>query len=346
MADHARISSRKRDAAPTRLLPAGAATWRHSALPIQRGSLIGRVRELAEVRRLLLQDDVGLVTLTGPGGSGKTRLALAVATEVEDQFADDAYVVALAPISDPDLVTHAICEALGVRGARGRPLIERLVEHLRGRQLLLVLDNFEQVLSAEPRIVELLESCPALSVLVTSRAVLRVSGEHDVPVSPLSVRPPGCSERRRRCARRPAWRCPLSILAPIRWRSRRCARLGTELPSIWEAGRAAPLEQVVDEALTSVEPLLAGADAPSAASDRPAIDPAAGLSRRERGVIIRIARGHNNPRIGAELAVSRRTVAIHVSAIFNKLGLSSRTQNAAWAVQHGLTTPAADASNE
>jgi hypothetical protein len=86
-------------------------------LPVRRSRMIGRQRELAEIQALLLRDDVGLVTLTGPGGSGKTRLAIAVATAVVDQFADGACFVPLGPISDPELVTHAICEALGVREA-------------------------------------------------------------------------------------------------------------------------------------------------------------------------------------------------------------------------------------
>jgi predicted ATPase/DNA-binding CsgD family transcriptional regulator len=160
---------------------------RAPGLPIQRSALIGRVRELAEVERLLLRDDVGLVTLTGPGGGGKTRLALAAATGIVDQFADGASFVALAPIADADLVVNAICETLGVRESGGRPLIVRLTEYLRDREHLLVLDNFEQVLSAAPRVVELLAACPRLKVLVTSRALLHVSGEYDLPVPPLSV---------------------------------------------------------------------------------------------------------------------------------------------------------------
>src|SRR4029079_9325016 len=114
-----------------------------SSLPVQRGHLIGRLRELADVERLLLRDDVGLVTLTGPGGSGKTRLALAAAARVAEQFADGAAFVPLAPVGDPGLVVHAICESLSVRESGGRPLIERLKEYLADRELLLVLDNLE-----------------------------------------------------------------------------------------------------------------------------------------------------------------------------------------------------------
>src|SRR5690242_851232 len=109
---------------------APARSARTVGLPIQRRPLIGRVRELADARRLLLSDTVGLVTFTGPGGSGKTRLALAAASTVADQFADGAHFVALAPISDHTLVIHAICEVLGVRESGGRPLIEHLTEYL------------------------------------------------------------------------------------------------------------------------------------------------------------------------------------------------------------------------
>src|SRR6185436_15290144 len=123
-------------------------------------------------------------------GSGKTRLAISAAREVATQFADGVCFVALAPVSDPDLVTHAICDALGLREAGGRPLIEWLAEYLRNRQLMLVLDNFEQVLPAGARVVELLERCPRLKVLVTSRAVLHVPGEYAVTVAPLPVPPP------------------------------------------------------------------------------------------------------------------------------------------------------------
>src|SRR3954470_24013358 len=175
------------DGGPAGLTGGQSESTRSSNLPVQRGQLIGRVRELADVERLLLRADVGLVTLTGPGGSGKTRLALAVASRVAEQFADGAYFVALARISDPNLVVHAVCDALGVRESGGRPLIERLTEYLGAQQILLVLDNIEHLLPSAPRISELLAACPRLKVLVTSRAVLHVSGEHDLLVPPLRV---------------------------------------------------------------------------------------------------------------------------------------------------------------
>jgi predicted ATPase len=128
-----------------------------------------------------------LVTLTGPGGVGKTRLALRVAADLLDHFADGIFFVALAPISDPGLVPAAIAQTLGVPEAAGRPLLETLQGFLQDKALLLVLDNFEQVVEAGPLVAELLAAGPRLKILVTSRAVLNVSGEHDRVVPPLTL---------------------------------------------------------------------------------------------------------------------------------------------------------------
>src|SRR5205823_5112967 len=127
-------------------------------LPIQTTALIGREPEVQEVRGLVLRPDVRLVTLTGPGGTGKTRLGLQVAAELLDQFEDGAFFVDLAPISDPGLVVSTIAQPLGVRDAAGRPLFDILVDHLRGRRLLLLLDNFEQVLAAATVVSDLLRA--------------------------------------------------------------------------------------------------------------------------------------------------------------------------------------------
>ena len=158
-----------------------------SNLPIQLTPLIGREHEIDAARGLLQQHDTHLLTLTGPGGAGKTRLALRVANDLTDNFADGVYFVPLAPIWDPELVVSTTAETLGLREAGGRPLLERLKAYLSDKRLLLVLDNFEQVAEAAPAVAELLSACPDLKVLVTSRERLRLSGEHAYPVPPLRL---------------------------------------------------------------------------------------------------------------------------------------------------------------
>ena len=159
-------------------------------LPAQPTPLVGRARELTVAGEMLLRDDVRLLTLTGAGGSGKTRLALQLAADLAGSFEDGVYLVALAPISDAALVAPAIAQTLGVREAGAHPVLEVLKLSLQAKNMLLLLDNFEQVLAAAPVVAELLAACPKIKVLVTSRAVLHLRGEHLFLVPPLEVPDP------------------------------------------------------------------------------------------------------------------------------------------------------------
>ena len=157
-------------------------------LPTQLTTFIGREREIAQ--GLALLGRTRLLTLTGPGGTGKTRLSLQLAAEAAGEFSDGAFWVPLAPISDPELVPSTIAHALGIQvGGKEQPL-DRVIEHLRGKRLLLVLDNFEQILPAAVVVASLLESSVGLTVLTSSRAPLRISGEQEYPIPPLDLPDP------------------------------------------------------------------------------------------------------------------------------------------------------------
>ena len=159
---------------------------RHN-IPTQPTPLIGRSGEVSLMRQVMLRDDVRLVTLVGPPGVGKTRLALAVATELTQAFIHGIWFVDLSPWTDPSLVPAAIAQVLGVSDTGNRPVIERLMDHLQDRHLALVLDNFEHLVPAAVELTGLLTSCPGLKVLVTSREPLRLRWERILRVPPLSV---------------------------------------------------------------------------------------------------------------------------------------------------------------
>ena len=157
------------------------------ALPVPATPLVGRERELAEVADLLRQPEVRMLTLTGTGGVGKTRLAIDVAQDAADLFSDGVAFVALAPLNDLTLVIPTIARSLGLREEQGQSAGDVVCSHLREKRLLLVLDNFEHLLEAAAEVVHLIEGCPDLVVLTTSRAPLRVRGEQEYPVSPLAL---------------------------------------------------------------------------------------------------------------------------------------------------------------
>jgi DNA-binding SARP family transcriptional activator len=159
-------------------------------LPEQPTPLIGRKQEVAIVRDTFIREGVRLLTLTGPGGTGKTRLGLQVATELLDQFEQGVFFVSLAEIADADLVVSKIAQQLGLREGGSQPFLEMLKDYLRTKQLLLLLDNFEQVVDAAPVVADLLATAPGLKVLVTSRALLNLRGEHEFPVPPLKLPDP------------------------------------------------------------------------------------------------------------------------------------------------------------
>jgi predicted ATPase/Tfp pilus assembly protein PilF len=163
-----------------------AVTHSHN-LPAQITPLIGRETEANNIKKLFRQHNARLVTLTGPGGTGKTRLSLEVGAQILGDFKDGVFLVNLAPITEAGLVASAIAKTLGVKESSESPLLDSLKEHLRAKHMLLLLDNFEQTLDAAPLVVELLAASPHLKVLVTSRAVLHVTGEHQFPVPPLAV---------------------------------------------------------------------------------------------------------------------------------------------------------------
>jgi predicted ATPase/DNA-binding winged helix-turn-helix (wHTH) protein len=169
-----------------RVSSAGTARKRHD-LPIPRTSLVGRAQQVAEATELLLREDVRLLSLTGPGGAGKTRLAVAVASAIADRFTAGVQFVSLASITHPDLVATALADELEIQQVANRTIPQLIGDQLQNSgPFLLLLDNFEQVLPAATVVAETLEACPSLKILVTSRSSLRVYGEQEFPVTPLA----------------------------------------------------------------------------------------------------------------------------------------------------------------
>jgi predicted ATPase/class 3 adenylate cyclase len=171
----------------TEFPPLNTPDWQTTNLPPSPNILIGRRREILEVTALLGDKDIRLLTLTGPGGTGKTRLSLEVAREMKGEYENGIFFVPLAPIFDPALFVPAIAETWNLREKIGLTLLESVTDYLKDKQLLLVLDNFEQVLDAGPRVAILLAAAPRLNVLVTSREPLHIYGEKNILVPPLKL---------------------------------------------------------------------------------------------------------------------------------------------------------------
>jgi class 3 adenylate cyclase len=172
---------------PTGFPPIRTPAARPTNLTAPPTPLVGRRQEIETARELIAREGVRLLTLTGPGGTGKTRLAMAIAADLGNRFGDGVFSVPLDAIRDPAYVPAAVAQALGVREAQDRPVEEVLTDYLHDLEILIVLDNFEHVLDAAPFVSDLLARCPHLVIVVTSRERLRLRGEQELPVPRLAV---------------------------------------------------------------------------------------------------------------------------------------------------------------
>jgi predicted ATPase len=172
---------------PAEFPPLRAAAGQPHNLPTQLTTFLGREKELGNLLAILRLPEVRIVTLLGPGGTGKTRLSIELAGGLLEMFPDGVYFIPLAPISDPDLVPSTIAQAIGVREGGGLPPLENLKAYLREKRALLVLDNLEQVIDSAAQVSELLRAAPRLKIIATSRVPLHISGEQEFQVPPLPV---------------------------------------------------------------------------------------------------------------------------------------------------------------
>jgi len=156
-------------------------------VPVPPTPLLGREQAIQDVLKLLRRPDIRLLTLTGTAGIGKTRLSLEVATRLAEDFSNGIFFIPLAPIGDPSLVIPTIAKVSALKETGQQGVFDLLTMYLQDKQLLLVLDNFEQVIQVAPQIADLLTACPALKVIVTSREVLRIRHEQQFPVFPLAL---------------------------------------------------------------------------------------------------------------------------------------------------------------
>ena len=187
MLEPERVYQLLRDPLPSKFRALRSAGGRPNNLPAEVKSFVGRRDELERLRRLLVDGDTRIVTLTGPGGSGKTRLALRVAADLLEPFRDGVFLVELTPLARSALVIPALAQVLNVQETAGRPLADNVATHLAGKELLLILDNFEHVVGAAPAVAAVVAAAARVRVLVTSRVPLHVQGEWEVDVGPLPV---------------------------------------------------------------------------------------------------------------------------------------------------------------